>query len=124
MIVIKLKEVLQIVPILQDLSQKSFSGSISFKIARLIRELDKELILMNKAKQELIEKYGKRDENGSLIITEEGQVKVDKPEECNEELQKLLDTIVEINANKLSIEIFDSIQISPMQANILEMIIE
>lgn len=124
MITIQLKEILQIVPILQSLSQQSFIGSISFKISRLIRELDKELALMNKAKQDIIEEYGKRDEEGKLIITDDGQVKISDAEKCNIELQKLLDTTVEINANKLPIDIFDSIQISPVQANILEMIVE
>ena len=124
MITIQLKEILQIVPILQSLSQQSFIGSVSFKISRLIRELDKELALMNKAKQDIIEEYGKRDEEGKLIITDDGQVKISDAEKCNIELQKLLDTTVEINANKLPIDIFDSIQISPVQANILEMIVE
>ena len=124
MITIQLKEILQIVPILQSLSQKSFIGSVSFKISRLIRELDKELALMNKAKQDIIEEYGKRDEEGRLIVTDDGQVKISDAEKCNIELQKLLDTTVEINANKLPIDIFDSIQISPVQANILEMIVE
>lgn len=124
MITIQLKEILQIVPILQSLSQQSFIGSVSFKISRLIRELDKELALMNKAKQDIIEEYGKRDEEGKLIVTDDGQVKISDAEKCNMELQKLLDTTVEINANKLPIDIFDSIQISPVQANILEMIVE
>ena len=124
MITIQLKEILQIVPILQSLSQQSFIGSVSFKISRLIRELDKELALMNKAKQDIIEEYGKRDEEGKLIVTNDGQVKISDAEKCNMELQKLLDTTVEINANKLPIDIFDSIQISPVQANILEMIVE
>lgn len=124
MITIQLKEILQIVPILQSLSQQSFIGSVSFKISRLIRELDKELALMNKAKQDIIEEYGKRDEEGKLIVTDDGQVKISDAEKCNIELQKLLDTTVEINANKLPIDIFDSIQISPVQANILEMIVE
>lgn len=124
MITIQLKEILQIVPILQSLSQQSFIGSVSFKISRLIRELDKELALMNKAKQDIIEEYGKRDEEGKLIVTDDGQVKINDAEKCNIELQKLLDTTVEINANKLPIDIFDSIQISPVQANILEMIVE
>ena len=124
MITIQLKEILQIVPILQSLSQQSFIGSVSFKISRLIRELDKELALMNKAKQDIIEEYGKRDEEGRLIVTDDGQVKISDAEKCNIELQKLLDTTVEINANKLPIDIFDSIQISPVQANILEMIVE
>ena len=126
MIKITMNEILSVVPVLQELSNKQFKGATTFKIARLIRELDKEMALFNEARQKLGDKYGQRDENGELIISEEGIIKLqeDKIQDCNEELVTLLETEIEINADKIKVDAFDDIDISPAQVMILESLVD
>lgn len=124
MIKITVEELLNIAPILRDLSNKPFKGSITFKIARLMRELDREISLFEEARKSVIEKYGVKGEDGSLIFFENNSIQIqeDKLQECNEEMKNLLITEIEINAEKISIEAFDDIEITPSQAIVLEIL--
>lgn len=121
MIKVTINEILNVIPILQELINKPFKGNITFKIARLIRELEKENFLFEESRLKLANKYGMKNQKGELNISE-GVIKLqeDKIEECNEELTNLLLTEVEINAEPLPIEVFNDIEISPMQAVTLE----
>lgn len=121
MIKVTINEILNVIPILQELINKPFKGNITFKIARLIRELEKENFLFEESRLKLANKYGMKNQKGELNISE-GVIKLqeDKIEECNEELINLLLTEVEINAEPLPIEVFNDIEISPVQAVTLE----
>lgn len=126
MIKTTINEILNVTPVLRELAVKPFKGAMTFKIARLIRELDKETALFEESRSKLAGKYGVRNENGELDISEEGTIKLqeDKISECNEELTNLLLTEVEINADALPANAFDDIEISPIQAMALEAFIE
>ena len=126
MITMTLNDIFNAVPTLREISSKEFPGSVTFKIARLIRELDKEIQLFDEERSKIANKYGEKDENGVLIVQDNGMIKIpdDKIQECNEELQALFNTQVEINANKLSADIFDNIEMTPTQAMNLETIID
>ena len=119
-------EILNVTPILRELLAKPFKGPITFKIARLIRELDKENSLFEESRASLINKYGLRNDEGELIFSAEGAVKLqeDKISDCNEELTNLLSTSVDINAETIPIDAFENIEISPAQAIVLETFIE
>ena len=126
MIKTTINEILNVTPVLRELAVKPFKGAMTFKIARLIRELDKETALFEESRSKLADKYGVRNENGELDVSEEGTIKLqaDKISECNEELTNLLLTEVEINADVLPANAFDDIEISPIQAIALEAFIE
>ena len=112
-----------LVPILRQVMNKNFKGSVSFKIGRLVRELDKELKLFEKEREKLIEKYAEKDEKGNLIFTGKN-VKILDTIQFNKEIEELLSNELNINAEKIDIEVFDDIEISPEQAMILEYIIK
>ena len=126
MIKITMNELLNVIPILRELSTKSFKGAATFKIARLMRELDKETTLFEESRQKLAEKYGARREDGSLIINEDGTIKLqeDKVQDCNDEIMALLLTEVEINAEKIPEEAFFDIEITPSQAMAIDTLID
>ena len=126
MITMTLNDIFNAVPALREISTKEFPGSVTFKIARLIRELDKEIQLFDEERSKIANKYGEKDVNGNLVIQEGGNIKIldNKIQDCNEELQALFNTQVEINANKLPVDIFDSIEMTPTQAMNLETIVD
>lgn len=125
MIKLTLNDIMRAVQPLRQLSEKSFRGATSFKIARLIRELDNELQLFDKNRMEVIKKYAETDEDGRMK-EKDGNVQILEGEidNCNKELQELFEAEVEINAEKIPIEVFESIELSPAQALELEAIID
>ena len=125
MIKLTINDLLNVIPILRELANKPFKGAITFKIARLIRELNKEATLFEESRRTLIEKYGVRKEDGSFEVLEDGTIKLreDQIQECSEEMNTLLNTEIEINADKIPAETFDNIEISPSQIIILESLV-
>lgn len=126
MIKMTLNELMNATPALKELSGKSFTGATTFKIARLIREVDKEIKTFEEERMKIVNKYGEKDENGELASQEDGTVKIieDKINECNQELVDLLNAEVEINAEKLKEEVFEKIELTPVLAIAIEGLVE
>ena len=126
MITMKITDILNVVPTLQEMANKSFPGATSFKIARLMRELDKEIQLFDKQRTEIAQEFGEKDANGQLVFTEEGNVKIieSKIEECNAKLESIFNTEIEINADKISYSSIENSNFTPSQALTLEPIID
>lgn len=126
MIQVTLNDILNNAEIFRELSTKSLPVKTAFKVARLIRELDKENITFDESRRQIIEKYAERDENGIIKQTPEGNIQLqpDKIEECNSELVELLNTTIEINVDKISIDALGDIKITPAQMINLEAFIE
>ena len=126
MITMTVNDLLNVIPILRELLNKPFKGSTAFKLARLMRELDKETILFEESRQRLAEKFGARDEDGNLTFDENGNIQLqsEKLSECNEEMIGLLNTILEINAEKIPIEVFADIDIAPAQVMAIDTLID
>jgi len=126
MIKIKLNDVVNATETFNKIMQQSFKGSLAFKIARLARELDKEMQTFNTERQKIIQKYGEKDENGELIIDENNNVKFNKTNlaEINQEFNSLLDTDLEINADKLPMDSIDNFEITPQEMLQIEVFFE
>ena len=126
MITMTVNDLLNVIPILRELLNKPFKGATAFKLARLMRELDKETILFEESRQKLAEKYGERDENGNFVFSENGniQLQADKLEECNAEMLGLLNTTIEVNADKIPMEAFSDIDIAPVQVMAIDTLVD
>lgn len=126
MITMTVNDLMNVVPVLREMAEKPFKGAITFKLARLMREIDKEMTLFEESRQKLAEKYALRDDNGQIVLTEDGNIRLqeDKVQECNEEMISLLTTEVEINADKISASAFDEIEIAPNQAIAIDILID
>ena len=126
MITMTVNDLLNVIPVLRELLDKPFKGATAFKLARLMRELDKETTLFEESRQKLAEKYGERDENGNFVFSENGniQLQADKLEECNIEMLGLLNTTIEVNADKISMEAFDDIDLAPAQVMAIDVLVD
>ena len=81
-----------------EFSEKTMPVKLAGKFLRLSNDLSKELEFINKQRQTIIEKYGKKDENGQLIV-ENDMVTFENDEisqKAQEELNELSDLEVEI----------------------------
>ena len=127
MITITLNELLDSVSVFRELSGKTLPIKAAYRIARLLRELDKESATFDESRRKIIDKYAQREENGEMKQNEEGNIIIqqDKIEECNNELVELLNTTIEINAEPLPIDDFGDIEITPAQlVNLNSFIVE
>ena len=126
MIQVKLSDLVNSTETLQKLAQKDFKAKLAWSIARLLKAAEVEIQNFNDARVELIKKYGEKDENGELISDEKGNCKIVENfvKEFNEELNELINSEVEINANKINIELLENIDFTPSEMAILEPFIE
>lgn len=121
-----LRNIVESADIMRELSTKTLKGRAAFRVARLLRELEKEFTLFNEKRVELIREYAQKDENGEIKSDENGNVTLE-PERLNEfyqKLEELLNTEVEINAEKISIDDFGDVDFTPAQIINLEAFIE
>ena len=126
MINIKISELMDSVTTLQKLSQQDFKAKLAWSIARLLKAAEVEVQAFNDARMNLITKYGEKDENGELITDEKGNCKImpDNVSTFNAELNELLASEIEINANKINFELLENLDFTPSDIAVLEPFIE
>lgn len=126
MIQVKIADLLNSTETLQKLSQKDFKAKLAWTIARLLKAAEGEIQSFNDTRMNLIKKYGEKDENGELITDENGNCKIN-PEEIDifsKELNELIDSEVEINANKIKMDLLENIDFTPSDMALLEPFVE
>ena len=126
MIKVTIADLLNSTETLQKLSQKDFKAKLAWSIARLLKSAEAEIQSFNETRMNLIKKYGEKDENGELITDDNGNCKIPNANmvEFNDELKDMLDAEVEINANKLSIDLLEDIEFTPSDMAVLEPFID
>lgn len=117
-----LRNIVESADIMRELSNKSLKGRAAFRVARLLRELEKEFTLFNEKRMDLIKEYAQKDENGEIKSDENGNVTLDQDRlnEFYQSLDELLNADVEINAEKIDSEDLGDIEITPAQIINLE----
>lgn len=126
MITVKIADLLNSTDVLQKLAQKDFKAKLAWSIARLLRTAEEEIKNFNETRMNLITKYGEKDDNGELITDDNGNCKI-VPESIvnfSNELEDLLQTEVEINANKIDIEQLENLDFTPSEISVLEPFID
>lgn len=126
MITISLGELLNSTEGLKGLSQKPLKARCAYAVGKILKAADAEMTTFNEARMDLINKYGEKDENGQLKSDENGNVHIDMQqlENFNKELKELLDTTIEINANKIFIDDLGEVEFTPTEMTQLEDFIE
>lgn len=126
MIEVKMSEILSALPILEELSKKTFKGIIAFKIARVIKKLREESEIFNEVRRKAVENFAEKDENGNLIISNDGIIKLqeDKINECNNSILEILNEIIKLEIEKLPLELFEELEFSPEDILKIEFLIQ
>lgn len=126
MITITINDLLNSVETLQKIAQKDFKAKLAWSIARILKSAEVEIQSFNDTRMNLIKKYGEKDEKGELITDEKNNCKImpENTETFTEELNELINTEVEINANKINFNLFENIDFTPSDMAALEPFIE
>ena len=126
MITVKISDVVNSMEILQKLAQQNFKAKLALSIARILKAVEVEIQTFNTTRIDLIKKYGTKDENGELITNDEGNCIID-PESIeifNKEFSDLLNTEIEINANKINVDLLEERDFTPSEIAALEPFLE
>ena len=122
MISVKISDLLNSTETLQKLAKKDFKAKLAWTVARLLKAAEAEIQSFNETRMNVIRKYGEKDENGELLTDEKGNCKVlpENVTDFSNELNELMATEVEINANKIKIELLEDIEFTPQEMAQLE----
>ena len=99
----------------------------AYRLTLLSQEVQKHIDFYQESFRNLLQEYGKKDEQGNVMPTEDGQGVLLAEETMNEAYQKLAelrDLDVELPDTKFSPDDFDNIEISPEEMIIIMPFIE
>lgn len=92
------------VGVLGKLNNAELPVKVSYRLAKNIKEMDKELKLFDEEKQKLINKHCEKDEEGKNKINENGTLNILDIENWNKDYKELLEIENEIKILKISID--------------------
>lgn len=126
MIKLSMGQITSIFQTLSVLMNQNFSGATAFKVARLAREIGKEMETFDAERMKLVEKYGEKGDDGRVKTDENGNVKIMESaiQDCNAEFNELLNQEIQINVEMLPASVLDEMQnVTPAQMLALEPIV-
>lgn len=108
----------------KELYEHTENMRISLSIIKMINEMQDEIIHLFRLKDNIIEKYGERNEINKLILDENNQVKIqDKYVEiAKEEMKEIEEKEIKISRKPFTIEWLDNINFKFKNLNILEVL--
>lgn len=126
MIKVTMNDILNVEKVFKKLINQSLTGKKAFVMARLAREVEKEVTTFESTRMELIHKYANTDENGEMIVDDNGNVHLSEEnvKSCNQELLEVLSQEIELNASPLQYDWFDSIELTMTEADAFEPFME
>lgn len=123
-----LKEVIELNKVFEKIQTLDLDINIVYEIYNLQSIINNDLDFYFKKLNEIIEKYGEKDEKGNILYDQNNNIKInkDKISDCNQELLQL-ENIKSKNEYYISSKFIDilkekNIQINLLQFNLLEKI--
>ena len=99
----------------------------AYKVACIAREVRENYSMINVMRQEILERYAKRDENGQVIIDQQNGMVTVEPEkvmETNKELDKLFSRDIELKCDKIKIDDIKDLDLTVGQLEALIPLVE
>lgn len=126
MIEVKLITVVNGMDTLKKLSESPIRGRTAYKIAKILKKVDEEYSLFNDARMKLVRECAKKGEDGEPITDEQGNVSIDESSIAmfNDEINKLLETTVNIDFDKIPLDELADIDFTPTEMIAIEDFIE
>lgn len=119
----KMSELLQLNQLQQNITNKKMPIKITYKFTRHFKEVQEQVDFFNNTVQNLINQYGKKDENGDFILTENKNgvmIQEDKFNECMNKIDELNDLDIELTYNPtFTIEELDGLDLTISELNSL-----
>ena len=109
------------VGVLSKLTNLELPIKLSYAFSKNITKIDAELKAYNIEREKLLKKYGEKDEEGKLKVSEKGEVNILDRENFNKEIAELLQCESEIEIHLIDLEKVDAkINITPGELMIID----
>ena len=94
---------------------------IAYRINKIIKQAAEELQETEKIRREIINKYGKKDENGELIVDKNnGIVEIEDRATFNKEVALLFAEVCEFSGEPIDVELLENISMSSQEISAIE----
>lgn len=124
---IKARELENLNNTIQVLLPMQLKMPFAYKVACIAREVRENYNMINVMRQEILERYAKRDENGQVIIDQQNGMVTVEPEkvmETNKELDKLFSRDIELKCDKIKIDDIKDLDLTVGQLEALIPLVE
>ncbi|MDB2118980.1 MULTISPECIES: hypothetical protein [Clostridium] len=109
------------VGVLSKLTNLELPIKLSYAFSKNITKIDAELKAYNMEREKLLNKYGEKDEEGKLKLSEKGEVNILDRENFNKDVAELLKCESEIDIHLIDLESIDTdIKITPGELMIID----
>ena len=109
------------VGVLSKLTNLELPIKLSYALSKNITKIDVELKAYNMERGKLLNKYGEKDEEGKLKLSEKGEVNILDRENFNKDVAELLKCESEIDIHLIDLESIDTdIKITPGELMIID----
>lgn len=109
------------VGVLSKLTNLELPIKLSYAFSKNITKIDAELKAYNIEREKLLNKYGEKDEEGKLKLSEKGEVNILDRENFNKEIAELLQCESEIDIHLIDLESIDTdIKITPGELMVID----
>lgn len=127
MIKVNINTLMSIKPILQELANIKMPAKQSFKILRTLKAVDAEYTSIEEIQRNMVINYGKKDENGEFMLDSENRgylIADEYQDKVAKEVEELMASEIELDCDKINMNVFDNINLSPSQLLAIEPFIE
>lgn len=109
------------VGVLSKLTNLELPIKLSYAFSKNITKIDTELKAYNMEREKILNKYGEKDEEGKLKLSEKGEVNILDRENFNKEIAELLQCESEIDIHLIDLESINTdIKITPGELMIID----
>ena len=117
-----LRDVLEGQEALQKLSNQQLPGRVAFRIGRLLKKLEEVLTSYNEVRNNLLEKYAKRKEDGTFELNDKNEYQFDEEHMkiFVEEMNKLVAEEVEVESDPIDFSAIENLDFTPVEITLLE----
>ena len=108
-------------PGIKLLSNMKAPIAISFRVNKLIKEIGVALKETEEIRQQILEKYGTKDESGKLVVNAEGYVEISDAnrEAFNNEFAILLQEECELSSDPIPVSLLPDLQLTPTELSLI-----
>lgn len=113
---LKMQEIINFSSFFTKVRSQKLPFKTSYRLTLLSQEIEKHFNFYQEELQNILQEYGKKDEKGELILTDDGQgVKLNEEtmNEAYEKLSELRMLDVELPEFKFCVDDFDKVELAP-----------
>lgn len=119
---VTIREILEGQDTLQKLSHQPLPGRAAFQIGRLLKKLEEVLTSYNEVRVKLIEKYAKKNEDGSFEVNDsnEYQFTAENMQAYVTEINNVIADEVEVEARPINFKDIENLEFTAAEMTFLE----